>query len=344
MSFTLIDRSAPRILIRGSGIIGLSIAWSLLQKRIRPMIYDNGDVHQQASLAAAGMLSAGYERFIDPDFSGSLASFGDYSASLWPNFANDLKALTGIDPQYSSGPTFGLINASSYDSKNELIARDHPLLGRGIGKNTSDVLMSFPKDGQVDNRAVMAALRSVCEDCFVSMEPEASQFDIVIECYGWRAAEAVPVKGQMLSLEPRPWHPKVPVRWGERYVTPKSDRTIIGATVEPDICDGRLKDADLDVLFEDACEVLPGLKDGAAVLEKWTGIRPKSKTRAPIMAWQDDRKTFIATGHYRNGILLAPASADYVVSQVLGSSYAGPNIEESMFEGDHGKTQLEGCS
>jgi glycine oxidase len=90
----------------------------------------------------------------------------------------------------------------------------------------------------------------------------------------------------------------------------------VGATVEFASEMGELKPDPIafDTLWSQACEMIPALKS-ATQLQRWSGVRPRPFGRpAPIIEWakvnsKENSKILLATGHYRNGVLLAPATA-----------------------------------
>lgn len=118
-----------------------------------------------------------------------------------------------------------------------------------------------------------------------------------------------PVKGQMLSLrmEDRPLLRHV-VRAPEAYLVPKSDgRLVIGATQEEVGFDTQVTAGGLLDLLRGAWEAVPGIYD-LPVLETWAGLRPGSRDNAPIMGPTAVEGLFVATGHFRHGILLLPVT------------------------------------
>ncbi len=321
-----LDRS-PEIVIRGAGIIGLSVAWSLLQKGIRPKILDTSSVNQRASWAAAGMLSAQFEALIEPDVSSGLRDFSAHSSSIWPEFAARLEKASGTSVGYRPGPTLGLVRSDQLS----VLERDNRL--GGLVETASDTFLEqsvpglqaegyrkvlFPLDGQVDNRAVLQALLRVCAECLTDDASVAQSADILVDCMGWQSPDVRPVKGQMVSLKPDASHPQIPVRWGAAYIVPKSDRTIIGATVEPDNASLDTQEAVSESLLASAFNLIPDMSRDAEILERWAGLRPMARRQRPRIGWLDEGRHYLATGHYRNGILLTPATAELVVCDLLG--------------------------
>lgn len=133
-----------------------------------------------------------------------------------------------------------------------------------------------------------------------------------------------PVKGQMLALRmeegvvlqkviraPRAKYPT------DVYLVPKDDgRLVIGATSEEMGFDTRLTAGGLFELLRGAWEAVPGIYD-LPVLETWAGLRPGSRDNAPILGETGVENLIMATGHYRNGILLTPVTAREITTLVL---------------------------
>jgi glycine oxidase len=118
-----------------------------------------------------------------------------------------------------------------------------------------------------------------------------------------------PVRGQMLSLE----GPKAPLRhmvWGgHAYLVPREDgQTYVGATVEEVGYRKRTTSSGLASLRDGASDLIPALRK-AKERRSWAGLRPGSPDGMPIMGrlpgWDN---VWVSTGHFRNGILLAPIS------------------------------------
>lgn len=324
----------PVIVIRGAGLIGLSIGWLLAREGIPPIIIDNGRLEEKASWAAAGMLSAQFEALIEPKFSDQLHALAARSVLLWPAFAKSLEAESRIALHHCEGPTMALLQPgvlSAFRENGRLggveIVSDDEQMGSlvpGLVSAGREKVV-FPRDGQVDNRATLKALMTVCAPYLTDNESQSKNADILIDCTGWKSEGIRPVKGQMLSLKPRSKHPLIPIRWGASYIVPKPDRTIIGATVEPDETDLSTDENRLMALLDEAVGVLPHLEQDLQIIERWSGLRPMSPNQRPIIGWKEEGRHYIATGHYRNGILLAPATAELVVSDILGRTYDGPS-------------------
>lgn len=129
-----------------------------------------------------------------------------------------------------------------------------------------------------------------------------------------------PVKGQMLALDMDPARPLLErVLWAPGvYLVPRRDgRLLIGATVEEQGFDENLTAGGLYALLEATWRVLPAIED-LPVAETWVGFRPTSRDDAPILGPGRLEGLWHATGHHRNGILLAPVTAAAISDALLG--------------------------
>lgn len=134
-----------------------------------------------------------------------------------------------------------------------------------------------------------------------------------------------PLKGQMLSVQMPAGAPLLRhVVWGPGnsivpsiYLAPKGDgRLVVGATVEEMGFDTGLTAGGVFELLRSAWETLPGIYD-LPLTESWAGLRPASRDDAPILGPTSVDGLVMATGHHRNGILLAPVTAGYVADYLL---------------------------
>jgi glycine oxidase len=128
-----------------------------------------------------------------------------------------------------------------------------------------------------------------------------------------------PIKGQMLALRMDPAAPLVShVIWGPGvYLVPRRDgRLIIGGTVEERGFDTTLTAGGLLTLLEAAWRAVPAIEE-LPIDEMWVGHRPGSRDDAPILGAAPLDGLVYATGHHRNGILLAPVTADAIARLVL---------------------------
>jgi glycine oxidase len=135
---------------------------------------------------------------------------------------------------------------------------------------------------------------------------------------GGLAAEALPpvrpVKGQLLYLRGPADEPLCSrnVRGLEVYVVPRGDgRVVVGATVEEQGFDTRVTAGAVHDLLRAALELLPDVAE-LELIETVVGLRPGSPDNAPMLGPAGPEGLVVATGHYRNGILLTPVTADAI--------------------------------
>ncbi|HJW61522.1 MAG TPA: glycine oxidase ThiO, partial [Actinomycetota bacterium] len=203
-----------------------------------------------------------------------------------------------------------------------------------------------PGDHQVDNRALVEALLVACERSGVRLvegrvaelvtdgdrvigvvlgDGERLAAGVVVLAAGcWSgglggvAAEALvpvrPVKGQLLYLRGPADQPLCQrnVRGLEVYVVPRGDgRVVVGATVEEQGFDTRVTAGAVGDLLRAALELLPDVAE-LELAETVVGLRPGSPDNAPMLGPAGPEGLVVATGHYRNGILLTPVTADAI--------------------------------
>jgi glycine oxidase len=128
-----------------------------------------------------------------------------------------------------------------------------------------------------------------------------------------------PVKGQMLGLRMDPASPLLNhVVWAPGvYLVPRRDgRLIVGGTVEEKAFDTSLTAGGVLTLLEAAWRAVPSIEE-LPIEEMWVGHRPGSRDDAPILGRGPVEGLLYATGHHRNGILLAPVTADATARLVL---------------------------
>ena len=127
-----------------------------------------------------------------------------------------------------------------------------------------------------------------------------------------------PIKGQMLALAIPSALIRHPIWIPDAYLVPREDgRLLIGATVEDSGFDSRVTAAGMHVLLDAALKALPVLSN-FAITETWAGLRPATPDFKPFIGATPLERYFLATGHFRNGILLAPVTATLIADAVEG--------------------------
>jgi glycine oxidase len=112
------------------------------------------------------------------------------------------------------------------------------------------------------------------------------------------------------------------------YVVPRSSgKVLVGATVEDVGFDTTVEPRTIQKLLAAACKYLPELRS-APVVESWAGLRPGTPDDLPILGRGSTKRLFMATGHFRNGILLAPVTATIMAELITESA---PSLDLSAF-------------
>jgi len=223
-----------------------------------------------------------------------------------------------------------------------------------------------PEDHQVDNRRLASALRIAAEgkgatirehtpvkeisitggsaDGIILADETKVSTDVVVLAAGaWSRGIAGlpeelrppvrPIKGQMLALRMNPASPLLNhVVWapGVYLVPRRNGLLVVGATVEEKAFDTSLTAGGLLTLLEAAWRAVPSVEE-LPIEEMWVGHRPGSRDDAPILGCGPAEGVIYATGHHRNGILLAPVTADSIARLVLEGAL-DPAIRPFGFE------------
>jgi glycine oxidase len=131
-----------------------------------------------------------------------------------------------------------------------------------------------------------------------------------------------PVKGEILTLRTTGREPVTErIIVGERvYMVPRADgRLIVGATVEERGFDTTLTAGGVHELLREAYRLIPEIAE-LELLEASAGLRPGSPDNAPIIGQSETDGLLVATGHFRNGVLQAPVTADSIAELLAGNS------------------------
>jgi glycine oxidase len=130
-----------------------------------------------------------------------------------------------------------------------------------------------------------------------------------------------PVKGQILRLRGAPHLIARTVRGGSVYILPRGDgRVVVGGTVEERGFDTTVTAGAVYELLRDARALVPDVAE-LDLVEASAGLRPGSPDNMPIVGDSTVQGLVVATGHYRNGYLLAPATADAVAGVLAGGRW-----------------------
>lgn len=333
-----------RIVVVGAGIIGLSCAWRLAQAGHRVTLLDASAAPREASWAAAGMLAPHHEA----DAPNPLWKLCAEGLDRWRPFLVEL----GLSPERAGWQEGGgWIRAADLAELDRLEAQLRWLRAAGVdvlrlapaayaracpGVAPGCGALWLP-GAQVDPRLVVPALRAACATAGVEdrcgspatalaagavrcADGSAHAADEVVLASGaWTSELAAlagtpmpggPVKGQMIRLA-GPVHLPGFVRQGHRYLMSRGDGSVVvGATMVEAGFDRAEDPAAIAALAAWAGEAVPALA-GCPVTETWTGLRPRLAGGLPAIE-RVAPGLIVATGHFRNGILLAPLTGELV--------------------------------
>lgn len=331
------------VAVVGAGIAGLASAWRAAQNGLRVVVYERDEPGSGASSVAAGMLAPVTEADFGED---DLLRLNLESAALWPAFAAELEEAAGMPTGYRCDGALAV--AVDRDDAEEL-RRLHELQ-RSLGLESHWVVPSAaralepglapriagaidaPGEAQADPVAVVAALRHAFEDAGGRIEQrridsldELNGAQVVLAAGAWSgqiADVAVhPVKGQLLHLRTRDGAARLTeriIRTPRCYIVPRGDgRVVVGATSEEKGFDTTVDAGAVHRLLEAAWEVLPDVWE-LEFVRVLAGLRPATPDNRPLIGPSSVEGVIHATGHNRNGVLLAPLTAQRVVEALSG--------------------------
>jgi glycine oxidase len=326
-----------RVTVLGGGAIGLSVAWRVASSGWPVTVFDD-ECRTAGSWVAGGMLAPVAESWPGEE---ELLELGSRSLALWPEFARALGDV-GLRTEGTLAVALDSADVGVLDVLGEhlrglgreadrLTGRELRALEPGLGPRVRCGL-SVPGDLALDNRKLLSALRGACAAEGVVVEPRRADLStvdgdvVVIAAGAWSgdlhpALKRVvrPVKGEILRLATRRGALPPPTRTVRAhvegrpvYLVPKEDGLVVGATqyeagFDPAVTVGGVRD-----LLRDAEVVLPGIAEYELV-ESAAGFRAGSPDNLPVIRWLEPG-VLAATGHHRNGLLLAPVTAEKVLA------------------------------
>jgi len=347
----------PDVLIVGGGVIGLSLARELAGRGARTTVLDRGPAGQEASWAAAGMLVPQSDSpSPGPHFELLLAShrlYPEWARGLEEETGEAVgcrrtgllrcarneaeeRALAKYDWQTNRGLAVETVGT-------EDLARR---LGRGAAAVRAARL--FPDEGVVDARRLTRALAESARRRGVDLRTEtaARRFRVVSgRCRGVETSSGVieaglvvnasgawagfdrdlpfpvpvePVRGQIVELALPGDAPETIVESRDAYLAPhEGGRLLLGSTLERAGFEKRVTAGAVGNLIAEATRLWPAIPRGRFVTA-WAGLRPGTPDGLPILGGCGVAGLYFATGHYRHGILLAPATARLLADLLCG--------------------------
>jgi glycine oxidase len=211
--------------------------------------------------------------------------------------------------------------------------------------------LRFPLDWQVENRRLVVALATAAEKSGAHLLTGTNVESLLIErgritgvetsrgrvhapvvivaCGAWASSlmteiadapglRVEPVRGQMLCFDARPRRARHVIYSPRGYLVPRMDgRLLAGSTTEHAGFDKRVTVVGAHTILTHALEIAPGVAE-LPLIDSWSGLRPRVSDDLPVLgASGATRGLFYAVGHYRNGILLAPVTAELIAEEIL---------------------------
>ncbi len=324
------NNGGVRVAVVGAGVIGCAIAERLQRDGHRVSLYERDRVGAHASGAAAGLLAPYSESEMDA---------GARSLRMFPELAERLLKETGIDVQFHDMDSL----TPAFDPQEEALLR-------GAGGRWLDALEArhlepalhpdclgavvFPESQVTPPLLTQALARAAVnlgaelnEGVAVSGPADLGGADLTVLAAGpWSGDLATafgaevavsPSRGQLVRLRPtRPTLTRMLTHHG-RYLVPKPDGAVVAGSTEEEVgFDARPTADGVRTLLDFARRMVPALGD-ATVEEVWAALRPATADGQPIVERRSE-SLIVATGHNRNGILLAPITAQRVAELAAG--------------------------
>jgi glycine oxidase len=354
------------VIIIGGGVIGLTLSIALRKRGIKVLVVERGEPAREASHAAAGMLADCPLEIPVP-----LQALATASARMYPEFVHEIQDESGVNVDLRDQGTLLVEAldlepldmeplhpsprrpASSPDSLLPApLAELEPALGdpnrparffaeRSVDPRAlSTAVLQAARHREVDISSGTSVQQVLAENGRVSgVQAEKTTYHapVVVNCAGAWAGNLPPVelpirpvKGQMLALVGPPILRHV-IRSPEVYLVPRSDgRTLVGSTLEEAGYDKRTDPDTVRRLHQAAIRLVPGLQQ-ARMLEAWAGLRPGTPDDLPILGMTGAAGYYIAGGHFRDGILLAPVTA-HIMAQIIARET--PDFDLSAFSAE----------
>jgi len=349
--------------VAGAGIIGASIAWRLAQQRMRVLLLDKDRLGGEASSAGAGMLAPGGEVEEHSTWGDLAAEglrlYPAFVAELEDESGLhiDFQRLGAVELALSRGEWTAL--QARAERQSALGVPSCPLDAADLRKHVplarQDVrgALFYPQDSLVDPRDVTAALRAACLARGVeiregspvrSIQPRSDGVRLetaegvidaavaVLAAGAWSSEIAVdglalprvfPVRGHLIGYQLEPHSLGPLLRWGHTYVLQRTSGFTIAGTSSEHVGFNRTPDPSILLdIHARAAEVFPVLANCQPV-ESWLGFRPAMGSDPPAVGRAGDTHLWLAYGHYRNGILMAPATAHRISQGITANRETG---------------------
>jgi glycine oxidase len=341
------------VLIVGGGLTGLLAARELVLAGADVTVVERGELARESSWAGGGILSPLYPwRY--PEAVTALAA---WSQPRFEALAAELLELSGIDPEYIRSGLLMQVEADvdqalEWAGRHEVemqrftaaeSLRLEPKLEQGLDG------LWMPQIGQIRNPRLLQALVKYLEikgvifrtgepvtellvegDVIQGVKTPAGELradKVVVAGGSWSrslveqlgvALKVEPVRGQMLLFKAEPGFVSHIVMAAGHYVIPRRDgHVLVGSTLERVGFDKRTTEEAHQELLAAAREIIPALLN-YPIVNHWAGLRPGTEQGIPYISEHPRVKgLFVSAGHFRNGVVMGPASARLLADLIL---------------------------
>jgi glycine oxidase len=333
------------VAIAGGGIIGLSLGLELRQRGLSVVVIERQQAMSSASWAAGGMLAVD-----DPQNPPGLMALAIRSRELYPKYLERVEELSGKKVPLRTRRAMQYVVADQGVGE-PVTAADMAEFAPGL--KTNGHIFQWLEEGSVDpndlrealpaaflaaggtllQETEMLSVESVTGGVVVRTTRKLVPARMFVNCRGawsgdgsggaerWLGRVPVaPVKGQMANLRCPPERLRCVVRAPGIYLMPRGDgRVTIGATIEHVGFDERVNEDSIRKLAQLALKLLPEA-EAPPLMDMWAGLRPGTPDGLPILGRAEAEHCWHATGHYRDGILLAPVTGHVMAQAMLGET------------------------
>ncbi|KAA6453282.1 glycine oxidase ThiO [Bacillus swezeyi] len=338
----------------GGGIIGASIAYHLAKAGIKTAVFESGEIGQKATRAAAGMLGAHAEC----DKPGTFFEFARASQKAYQRLEAELKQISGIDIRRRDGGIIKLafsksdrerlmqmavLDSAEWLTPGEVFEKE-PYAAKGIlGANfiqddvhvePVSVCRAFAKGAKLSGADIFEYTPVTSIETgpgavtVKTASGEAEAEHAVIASGVWSGVffkqlglnkRFYPVKGECLSV----WNEGIPLNrtlyHDHCYIVPRhSGKLVVGATMKPGDWNEQPELGGIEAVIKKAKTMLPEIEK-MKIDQCWAGLRPETEDGNPYIGRHPENgRILFAAGHFRNGILLAPATGAMITDMILG--------------------------
>ena len=319
------------VTVRGAGIFGLSVAWACARRGARVQVVDPHGVGAGSSGGIVGALAPHTPENWNPK-----KAFQFDSLMMAQAWWDEVAQVSGLPTGYArSGRVQPVLDARGLELaqaraegaktlwQGKAVWSVEAASGEWCPQSPTGMVIRDTLSGRLHPRMASRALAG----CLLPVVAEAPDQGAVVWATGWRGLldlserfgrmMGAGVKGQsaLLRYDAR----DAPQLFADAlHIVPHADGTVaIGSTSEREFDAPGTCDEQLDDVIARALSAFPVL-EGAEVIERWAGVRPRARSRAPMLgAWPDRPGHFIANGGFKIGFGMAPKVAEVMADLVL---------------------------